>query len=153
MSIFRLTKKLKLQDTGKKITFLELEIESSNHLAKNESEDRSRRKWTLIIIAIFYGYLKKSFISGSLLTKRRHLLQPPPQQLEVPQMQLLAHHHQLDHQLLHPQLQLQHHLRRVRSNNLIKPVAKEEEVAQVSRIWTSNNLPQNSISAKNWNIC
>ena len=44
MSIFRLTKKLKLQDTGKKITFLELEIESSNHLAKNESEDRSRRK-------------------------------------------------------------------------------------------------------------
>ena len=33
-----------LQDSGKKITFLELEIESSNHLAKNESEDRSRRK-------------------------------------------------------------------------------------------------------------
>ena len=83
---------------------------------------------------------KKSFISGSLLTKRRHLLQPPPQQLEVPQMQLLAHrhHHQLDHQPV-PQLQLQLHLHRVRrSNNLIQP-QKEEEVAQVSRIWTSNN--------------
>ena len=83
--------------------------------------------------------LKKSFISGSLLTKLR-LVQPPPQQLEVPQMQLLAHrhHHQLDHQPV-PQLQL--HLRRVpRSNNLIYPVVKEgEEVAQVSRIWTSNN--------------
>ena len=82
---------------------------------------------------------KKSFISGSLLTKLR-LVQPPPQQLEVPQMQLLAHrhHHQLDHQ---PVPQLQRHLHRVlRSNNLIYPVVKEgEEVAQVSRIWTSNN--------------
>ena len=81
--------------------------------------------------------IKKSFISGSLLTKQR-LVQPPPQQLEVPQMQLLAHrhHHQLDHQPV-PQLQL--HLHRVRrSNNLIQP-QKEEEVAQVSRIWTSNN--------------